>query len=529
VLNSSILWSCGEAFALAGLVTALLTPVVGRVAIRYGVIDKPNHRKVHVRIIPRMGGVAVFAGIVLALSLLHMISPATRALIDDNLKSVVCLAGGATVLFIVGIVDDIREVSPRLKIICQAIAGVLAFFGGFQFLLFRGFFPGAVAGVGSGSIGLAISLVLTVFWTIGTTNAVNLIDGLDGLASGITGIAFTLLGVISIRNGRTAAALLAFVSAGAACGFLWHNRHPAKIFLGDTGSLLLGFMLSALSINGTQQGSWVASMAGPLCLLYIPLLDTVLAIVRRGQKGLPFSFADKYHIHHRLLQRGISHSRVVLILWGVSLGVGCMALMLHLVVNAYRALAVNLFAIIVMAVIISIFGNSELQQSVRSVRIINRRKLTPRRQVLSLRRALVGLDKRTTAESLVRQITGLADKFEMDSVEISLGSDSRPEGRFDVLRWDRHSHESDASEAWRLEPPRIVKVSASFPCSNKKDDKVVVELGRAEWKFRRKSEDLQLWANLIAEKLGPLPVLKALSESAIQAAAASRFSMKELR
>lgn len=522
--NSGIFWSCGEAFVLAGLTTLLLTPIVGRIAVRYGIIDKPNHRKVHVRIIPRMGGVAVFAGIVLSLLALYLVSPATHALINANLGSVACLAGGATLLFILGIMDDIYGVSPRVKILFQAAAGILAFFGGFQFLLFKGFAPGAVAGTGSGFIGLGISLVLTVFWTIGTTNAVNLIDGLDGLASGITAIAFTLLGIISIRNDRMAAALLAFVSAGAACGFLWHNRHPAKIFLGDTGSLLLGFLLATLSITGTQQGSLTASMAGPLCLLYIPIIDTFLAMVRRSQQGLPFSFADKYHIHHRLLTKGISHPRVVLILWGVSLGVGCVAVLLHMVVDAYRAFAINLFAIVIMVGIVSIFGNAELMRSVKSMRNINRRKLTPRGQVLSLRKGLIGLGKRTTPESLAALIADLAERLGMDSVEISMGTANPPGGATNILRWERHAQEAGESEDWTPEPPSIIKVSAAYPCSNRADDKVIVALGKADWKFRRKSEDLQLWANLMAEKLAPLPVLKILYEAADPA---SRLIVKE--
>ena len=158
--------------------------------------------------------------------------------------------------------------SPRTKLLFQVAAALLAFYGGFQFQLFRG------DEAGGGMAGIALSMALTVFWTIGTTNAVNLIDGLDGLASGITGIALVTLGFISIGNGHLTTALAAFICAGAAVGFLWHNRHPARIFLGDSGSLLLGFLLAALTIDGTQQGSLVASLIGPLCLLYVPLLDT---------------------------------------------------------------------------------------------------------------------------------------------------------------------------------------------------------------------------------------------------------------
>ena len=492
------------AFGLAGMTTILTSPIAIRIAVRLGILDKPDKRKVHSVAIPRMGGVSVLAGILFPFLILSLFSQTVRDLILPHYKAFGFLISGGVLMFLVGLVDDVRGISPRTKLEFQVLAGILAFYGGFQFMLV----DGSQSGITSRGLWPVLGICLTVFWTVGTTNAVNLIDGLDGLASGITGIALTFLGLISIANNHLSTALAAFVIAGASFGFLWHNRHPAKIFLGDSGSLLLGFLLSALSIEGTQQGSLVASLVGPLCLLYIPILDTVLAMIRRSQKGLPFTFADKQHIHHRLLHKGIHHPHVVWILWAVTLGVGCIGLIIHFIEDSYRSLVVNTFAVFLLVVTIRYLGNLELFDYLRFISKINRRKRTPRGKVVSIRRRLQEIGKCVTAETLLRSIALLAESLELDSLVIYMSPRSSAEKQVLIYRWDFRKKNISQLMDWTDKPNSLSILQATANYKIQSDSSITVELGRQNWKLRRTSEDVQLWATLLVDKLAEMKVLR---------------------
>lgn len=489
-------------FALAAGTVVVTTPLAIRLARRFGIVDKPNRRKVHIGSIPRMGGLAVFLGIIVPILAVSMGSEAARALIGFDQKSFICLGGGAILLFLVGLWDDLRGVSPRLKFLFQVVAGLLAFYGGFQFLLLRGGNPFAFGH----SIGILFSLVLTVAWIVGTTNAVNLIDGLDGLASGISGIALLLLGFISIYNHHAAIALAAFIGAGSAFGFLAYNRHPAKIFLGDSGSLLLGFMVAVLSIKGSQQGSLVASLVGPVCLLFVPLLDVALAMVRRTQRGMPIVAPDKLHIHHRLLQWGISHRTVVLILWAITLGVGGFALLLHFLKDAYRYTLVNLAAAAMLGLAIRYLGTLEMDATFKAMRTINRRKLTPRGKVLWLRRSLAGLDGCETAQAAFQELARIGTGLGIESMAVSMACEGREAEALEAFRWDRVPR-AGASADWTWEESNLDFVAAAKEYQVQPEIRIRLQIMRHGWKARRASEDAQLWANLIVDKLATLRVL----------------------
>lgn len=492
----------GMGFALAMGLVWLTSPLAGRLARRFKVLDVPDHRKQHAKVVPRMGGVAVFTGIMVSFPLLLLCSATARELILPHLRQLLYLGAGGLLLFIVGLVDDVRGIRPRTKLIFQVGAALLAFHGGFQFLLFRG-------DVGGGTLaGIAVSLALTVLWTIGTTNAVNLIDGLDGLASGITGIALVTLGFISIGNSHFTTALAAFICAGAAAGFLCHNRHPAKIFLGDSGSLLLGFLLAALTIDGTQQGSLVASLIGPLCLLYVPLLDTSLAMIRRALKGLPVTYPDNHHIHHRLLRRGIEHPRVVFILWGVAFAVGELALVIHFMQHPYKALVVNAFAVALLILTLRHLANLEIAESLRTVRNINRRKLTPRGKVLMLRRDLELASRHATADSLLEALQKAADRLGLDSLKVTMAPPSRPDEVVTVLSWDRNVSAGKGPQDWKAARNALAAACETAAYAIQPGILLTVELGRCAWKDRRRSEDVQLWARILVEKLATLEPLR---------------------
>lgn len=490
------------AFLLAAGTVVATTPLAIRFARRFGIVDKPNRRKVHVGKTPRLGGAAVFLGVAVPTVVLAMGSESARTLIGFDQRSFLCLASGAILLFLVGLWDDLRGVSPVIKFQFQVVAGMLAFYGGFHFLLSRGGDPFSI----DHSFGLIFSLFLTVTWIVGTTNAVNLIDGLDGLASGISGIALLLLGFISIYNHHAAVALAAFIGAGSAFGFLAYNRHPAKIFLGDSGSLLLGFLLAVLSVKGSQQGSLVASLVGPICLLFVPMLDISLAMVRRTQMGMPIVAPDKLHIHHRLLHWGISHRTVVLILWAVTLGVGGFALLLHFLKDAYRYSLVNLAAVAMLGLAIGYLGTLEMNATFKAMRNINRRKLTPRGKVLWLRRSLARMDGCETAQAAFQELARIGTGLEIESLIVSMACEGRESEALEAYRWDRVPRAGGAAD-WTWEESNQDVLAATKEYQVQPGIRINLEIMRHGWKARRASEDAQLWADLIVDKLATLRVL----------------------
>lgn len=308
------------AFTVALMATYLLTPYVKELAIRVGAMDAPDARKVHTRPIPRMGGLAIYAGFILAcLASLHV-----------NWEILGLMLGG-TVILAVGIVDDMKQISPKAKLLGQiAAAGVLVLFGIRIEWLTNPF---------GGMIYLSyLSIPLTIFWVVGLTNTLNLIDGLDGLAAGVSTIAsFTILLVAAQQNFWTVAILTAAL-AGSALGFLQHNFNPAKIFMGDTGSMFLGYMLAAVSVLGTVKSAATIALVVPAVALGLPIMDTAFAIIRRYLSGQPIFKPDKGHLHHRLLAMGLSQRQAVLLMYLISGCLGVSAVILTLVNQVSAAL-----------------------------------------------------------------------------------------------------------------------------------------------------------------------------------------------
>lgn len=286
---------------IAFLIALLLTPFVKRLAFRVGAVDRPDGRKVHSRVMPRMGGVAIFLAFTITILLTE---PITMPIIG-------LLAGGALIL-ILGIFDDIIGVSPRVKLLGQiAAAGILVGFG-VKISFLTNPFGGEMFSLP------VLGIPLTIFWIVGVTNAVNLVDGLDGLAGGLAAIASLTLAVIGWSNDEMLIVVPAVILSASICGFLKYNFHPAKIFMGDAGSLFLGYMLAGLSVIGLTKGAAVVSVFVPILILGIPIFDTLYAIVRRFINNQPIFEADKGHLHHRLLAIGLSHRQTVYAIYGLS-------------------------------------------------------------------------------------------------------------------------------------------------------------------------------------------------------------------
>ena len=317
-------------FAASAGVTFLATPLVRRLSLRLGWIDHPSDRKVHPKPTPTVGGLAIYLGVAAGL-LVGRAVPFVSGLYQTSSELDAAFVA-ATAVVVLGIVDDTRGVSAIGKLAGQVLVAGLLVLLGVQLLYF--YFPGQ--GVLSLSPDLAVPL--TVLWVVALMNAVNLIDGLDGLAAGMVAIAAVAFFAYFRTPGGEAqasvAALLSAIVAGAALGFLPWNFYPAKIFMGDSGSLLLGLLMAVATISGVGQnlqgpsGGDVAAIAipvaVPLVVLAVPLLDVVLAINRRMRRGIGIGHADKEHIHHRLMDIGHSHRQAVLLmyLWGALIA-GC--------------------------------------------------------------------------------------------------------------------------------------------------------------------------------------------------------------
>jgi len=289
--------------------TLLLTPQIKKLAIRLKAFDHPNPRKVHRKPIPRLGGLALFIGFVITVSLVLIFLLSSGVVMSQkDIMSIVGIVAGSIVIIIVGIIDDIYGVNVAFKFTGQIIASIVAIFFGVQ-IYFLGTPFNTLLYLG------VWALPLTLIWMVGITNALNLIDGLDGLASGITAIAAGTLFFVALRIGQMPAAVLSLILAGVAIGFLRYNFFPASIFLGDSGSLFLGFLLATLSVVGVLKSTLVIAFLVPVFILGIPIYDTTTVIINRMRERRRIFEADKKHFHHRLLKAGFSHREAVVIIY----------------------------------------------------------------------------------------------------------------------------------------------------------------------------------------------------------------------
>jgi UDP-GlcNAc:undecaprenyl-phosphate GlcNAc-1-phosphate transferase len=307
--------------AAAALASLFITPLVVRAASRWELYDIPaDARRVHTSPIPRLGGVAVFVAMAAGL-LLARLGGGWLDLSAAQGRFFVGILLGGCVVFAAGLWDDVRGLSPLAKLAAQCAAAALVFSFGFRIEVLS-------IGLGSEAQLGAWALPLTVFWIVGVTNAFNLIDGLDGLATGIAIVALATTLAVALALGNLEVAIVCVALLGALIGFLRYNFNPARIFLGDSGSLFVGFMLAVLSVHGSLKSTTAVLAIVPLLALAIPLLDTLLAIVRRWLRGTPLSGADARHIHHRLVAIGLTHRHAVIVLYLVAMALAMLGVVL---------------------------------------------------------------------------------------------------------------------------------------------------------------------------------------------------------
>ncbi|GGG84315.1 glycosyltransferase family 4 protein [Paenibacillus radicis (ex Gao et al. 2016)] len=328
-MSAGLLYTIG--FILSVIIALVMTPLVKKFAFKVGAIDKPNYRKVHTRIMPRMGGLAIYAAFVVGLLLLMPFIP-DGMLTETNMNLIWAMLAGGTIIIVLGAFDDRLELSAKVKLLGQIAAAcvvVFVFDIKIDFLNFP--FGDAMQPIASW-----LSIPLTIFWIVGVTNAINLIDGLDGLAAGVSGIAIGTILVMAIIMGNIPIILLSTLLLGGIVGFLFFNFHPAKIFMGDSGALFLGFCLAMLSMISFKQIT-IVSFVTPLLIIGVPLSDTFFAIIRRLVNKRPIFAPDKGHLHHCLQELGFSHRKTVLIIWGVAAIFGGFAILQSTVVQSNAA------------------------------------------------------------------------------------------------------------------------------------------------------------------------------------------------
>jgi UDP-GlcNAc:undecaprenyl-phosphate GlcNAc-1-phosphate transferase len=305
----------------AALVTGLIvTPIVRGVAHRLGLLDQPGGRKVHQVAIPRLGGVAIAIAIAVAIGGATIANPDLGSTPGLRPNRPPAMLAGVGLLLVIGIIDDVRGMRALIKLAFQVAAALLAWWLGLS--IERLHFPWGIIELGP------LALPVTVAWIVAVINAVNLIDGLDGLAAGVVLTVLGAFGLLAAADGVDPTLFIVAATIGAAVGFLAYNLHPATIIMGDTGSMVLGFVVAAIAISLTQDGVYPQAPWVPIIALGVPIVDTMWAVVRRTARGDAFFVADRGHIHHQLLRLGLGQRDAMLLLTAVSGALAMLAVLL---------------------------------------------------------------------------------------------------------------------------------------------------------------------------------------------------------
>ena len=355
---------------LAGIISAAMTPLAVWFAPKIGAMDIPKDaRRVHSKPMPRFGGAAIYIGMMVSLAVFTL-----------HGRGVIPIMIGCTLIYILGLIDDLTEMKPAVKFIGQLVAATVVFALGVRITFVKITFIKLLFTSGHPLLfGSVIDYVVTVLWLVASTNAVNLIDGLDGLAAGIAAISALCIAYVAYIHGYELPTMLMMAVAGSALGFLPFNFHPAKIFMGDGGSQLLGFAIAAFSVQGTVKGATIMVVLLPALVLGLPIFDTLMAIIRRTARHQSISTGDKEHLHHKIMKAGFGQRRAVLLMYSVS---GIMGIVAVLYSRALYVECIGLLGIAAMIIGVILTDTGKNNISLKGRRII-REDLgdrTPRRK-----------------------------------------------------------------------------------------------------------------------------------------------------
>lgn len=419
----TVMYSILLVFIAALVVTASLTPLVRRLALAVGAVDDPTARRVHTRRIPRMGGIAIVAGFFIPLLVLFALNTMTARIFFGTPRMVGALVSGALLVAGLGLCDDIVGVGAKTKLGVQSIAGCVAFAGGLRI--------DALSLPWLGTVPLGwLALPATLLWITAIVNALNLIDGLDGLAAGVAFFACVTNFVVAHIGGNVLIGFLSATLAGAIVGFLFHNFNPARIFMGDSGSMFLGFVLACTSLlgAGTQKSPTLIAILVPLMALGLPIMDMLFAMARRFLERRSIFSADRGHIHHRLLDLGLTHRRAVLLLYGISLAFTLVALAMHFgrswhIGGALLGLVVFLVGIVRF---VGYFNASFVSSST-----LARDAFTER-----LRRGVPSVLTRFASAPSADDVRPILERFADEHKLLAVGAVAKEAGRLAPFRWE---------------------------------------------------------------------------------------------
>lgn len=315
LMNNQLLAAVGLALGVAFIVSFLASPVVKHFAYKVGAVDVPkDNRRMHKKPIPRLGGLAIFFGFMFSILLFLKINAQFRSILL-----------GAAIIVVLGVVDDITPLPAKLKFVVQIVAALIPAMNGVVIRVLSN--PNLLSENAYWNMGM-LSIPVTVLWIVAITNAVNLIDGLDGLAIGVSAISATTVLIIALMVSEMQVAIAMAALVGACIGFMPYNINPAKMFMGDTGATFLGYILATMSIQGLFKFYAVISFAVPFLILGLPIFDTSFAFIRRIAHGQSPMQADRGHIHHRLIDMGLSQKQAVATLYVISAILGLSAVVL---------------------------------------------------------------------------------------------------------------------------------------------------------------------------------------------------------
>jgi UDP-GlcNAc:undecaprenyl-phosphate GlcNAc-1-phosphate transferase len=456
-------------FTLSFLAAMLVTPLVRRKAFEWGAIAKPdNGRHIHLRPTPRLGGVAIYIAFTVTLLCVPFLGNMVGESFRANLLRFSLLLAPATFVFLFGVYDDFHGATAPTKLTFQLLAAVMVYVAGFRIENLSSPFGG------HWHLPAPASFLVTTGWIVTITNAFNLIDGIDGLAAGASVFALISILVFSVAQGNPEISLIAVVLVGAVMGFLRYNFNPATIFLGDSGSLFLGFLAAVLSLAGSQKGSTIVAIAIPLVSFGLPVTEAGLSLARRFVSGQSLLAGDRGHIHHKLLDHGLSQRQAAILLYAVCALFSLFGLML---LNPKRELAALIFFVLGVGVVFGVQQLGYKEFSVLGSQI--RQGVTRRRRALAInvrvRRTSDDLCGAQSAEELFAALDSMFETEEFDCVLLELNEDEpaleSPSARYRRLAnghvnwaWKRNGIEIEkvvsADQCWMLRLPLVASHGA---------------------------------------------------------------------
>lgn len=452
--------------ATAFFLSLILVPLIRKLAWKYQWFDKPDHRKIHKYPTPRIGGIGIFMSFIL---------PSVIFIHFNFQNSFILFLAGSLIIFIFGVIDDFRGMTAPQKFLVQIAGGVIALLAGFNLTYIDVPFFGTI------DIGLA-GIPLTLIWIAGISNAINLIDGMNGLAGGVSTIAAFFIGLLAFSNGQYETAILSWTLMSAIAGFLPYNLADGKIFMGDSGSLFIGFALSVLSISSARGGNSSVSLLVPIIILGLPIGDTAMAMIRRIARGRRVFSADLGHIHHRILAKVLCPRRTVIILYFVAIILGVSAISI-----AYGNIILsNILTVIVLSIgvgWIAYYTYAEFKDRFQGRFAVWNRKRSPWYKNKIVSSVSQRISEAKNVERVYKLLALAGRELEVDMISLNVLLNT--EGNNGVIRfkWNQKGNGLESGPIWITQYQLSLDdyFSGSFV------------YGKAEWKRNRRSEEDEIW------------------------------------